>query len=183
LYDLKKKKNLLRFYSYIFFLLDLFLIMFQPIITLPKRGRKCQVDNTQLGIMEDNTLNLACREQVNFSATAGTQKNVRQNISVGHRKKQAVCSESVGLRECSSIKHQHGASIKSERVLEKEQLSSCDSVTRLSLAESHVSAQILERNGPSSKGNVSASSKIIAEPSEYSRAKLKDACSLNVSMN
>lgn len=167
--------------------MELFLIMFQPVSSLPKRGRKCQEDDTQSKIIKNNTLNLAHGKQLDLSTTGTeTQKNVSQYISVGHRRKRAVsstASDSVGLRECSTINHQHGASKKSEKNLEKELLSSsCDSVTlRPSLAESHPSIQILERNAPSFKENLRDSSSIIAESSNYLRAKLKDPC--NVSMN
>ncbi|XP_062146872.1 sister chromatid cohesion protein PDS5 homolog B isoform X4 [Alnus glutinosa] len=155
-----------------------------PISSLPKRGRKCQEDDTQSKIIKNNTLNLAHGKQLDLSTTGTeTQKNVSQYISVGHRRKRAVsstASDSVGLRECSTINHQHGASKKSEKNLEKELLSSsCDSVTlRPSLAESHPSIQILERNAPSFKENLRDSSSIIAEPSNYLRAKLKDPCNI-----
>ncbi|KAG7980770.1 hypothetical protein I3843_05G200200 [Carya illinoinensis] len=157
-----------------------------PVSSLPKRGRKCQEDNTQLDIFKNHTLILAPHKKVDFSRTGTeTQTNVRQDISVGQRRRQAVSSpvsKSVGLHECSTINNQHGASKKSEKILEKKQLSSsCDSVTlRSSLAESHVSIQIPERDSLSFKENVSAGGRITAEHSKYSRAKIKDPCSLNV---
>ena len=160
--------------------------MFQPVSSLPKRGRKCQEDDTQSEIIKNNTLKLAHGKRCDLSTTGTeTQKNVSQYVSVGHRRKRAIsstASDSVGLRECSTINHQHGASKKSEKNPEKEVLSSsCDSVTlRPSLAESHLSIQVLERNAPI-KENLRDSSSIIAEPSNYLRAKLKDPC--NVSMN
>ncbi|KAG7980769.1 hypothetical protein I3843_05G200200 [Carya illinoinensis] len=156
-----------------------------PVSSLPKRGRKCQEDNTQLDIFKNHTLILAPHKKVDFSRTGTeTQTNVRQDISVGQRRRQAVSSpvsKSVGLHECSTINNQHGASKKSEKILEKKQLSSsCDSVTlRSSLAESHVSIQIPERDSLSFKENVSAGGRITAEHSKYSRAKIKDPCSLN----
>ncbi|KAK4572844.1 hypothetical protein RGQ29_031022 [Quercus rubra] len=154
-----------------------------PITALPKRGRKCQEDNTKLAIIESNTLYLASSEKVDLSTTeVETRKNMRQDITVGHRQKQGVSSESVRLRECS-INHQHSASKKSKRVLEKEPLSSCDSVTRLSLAESHISVQTLERDALSLKENVRASSNVVSDPPKYSKAEAKDTCSLNESNN
>nr|XP_023895228.1 sister chromatid cohesion protein PDS5 homolog A isoform X3 [Quercus suber] len=154
-----------------------------PITALPKRGPKCQEDNTKLVIIESNTLYLAPSEKVDLSTTeVETRKNMRQDITVGHRQKQAVSSESVRLRECS-INHQHSASKKSKRVLEKEPLSSCDSVTRLSLAESHISVQTLERGALSLKENVRASSNVVSDPPKYSKAEAKDTCSLNESNN
>ncbi|XP_059435125.1 sister chromatid cohesion protein PDS5 homolog B isoform X2 [Corylus avellana] len=152
-----------------------------PVSSLPKRGRKCQEDDTQSEIIKNNTLKLAHGKQLDLSTTGTeTQKNVSQCVSVGHRRKRAIsstASDSVGLRECSTINHQHGASKKFEKNMEKELLSSsCDSVTlRPSLAESHLSTQILERNAPI-KENLRDSSSIIAEPSNYLRAKLKDPC-------
>ncbi|KAF5450729.1 hypothetical protein F2P56_031056 [Juglans regia] len=156
-----------------------------PVTSLPKRGRKCQEDNTQSDIIKNHTLILAPHKKVDFSRTGTeTQTNVRQDISVGQRRRQAVspASESVGLHECSTINNQHGASKKSEKILENKQLSSsCDSVTlRSSLAESHVSIQIPESNSSSFKENVRAGGTITAEHSKYSRAKLKDPCNLNV---
>lgn len=169
------------------FWLELYLIMFQPVSSLPKRGRKCQEDDTQSEIIKNNTVNLAHGKQLDLSTTGtGIQKNASQDVSVGHRRKRAVsstASDSVGLRECFTMNHRHGASKKSEKNLEKELLSSsCDSVSlRPSLAESHLSTQILERNAPSFKENLRDSGSIIAEPSNYLRAKLKDP--YNVSMN
>jgi hypothetical protein len=160
--------------------------MFQPVSSLPKRGRKCQEDDTQSKIIKNNTLKLAHGKQLDLSTTGTeTQKNVSQCVSVGHRQKRAIsstASDSVVLRECSTINHQHGASNKSEKNLENKLLSSSsDSVTlRPSLAESHLSIQILERNAPI-KENLGDSSSIIAEPSNSLRAKLKDPS--NVSMN
>ncbi|XP_030933146.1 sister chromatid cohesion protein PDS5 homolog A isoform X2 [Quercus lobata] len=154
-----------------------------PITALPKHGRKCQEDNTKLAIIKSNTLCLAPSEKVDLSTTeVETRKNMRQDITVGHRQKQAVSSESVRLRECS-INHQHSASKKSKRVLEKEPLSSCDSVTRLSLAESHISVQTLERDALSLKENVRASSNVVSDPPKYSKAEAKDTSSLNESNN
>ena len=187
LFMIIRKREFFQFFDqYIFFLLDflLFIIfIFQPITALPKRGRKCQEDNTKLAIIESNTLYLASSEKVDLSTTeVETRKNMRQDITVGHRQKQGVSSESVRLRECS-INHQHSASKKSKQVLEKEPLSSCDSVTRLSLAESHISVQTLERDALSLKENVRASSNVVSDPPKYSKAEAKDTCSLNVCMN
>lgn len=157
--------------------------MFQSINSLHKCGRKCQEDSTQAEFIMDKSLSLFCSKQVDLSTTGTeTQKDVRQDNGVGHRRKRAVsstASESVRLRECSTIYHQQGTSKKSERILEKEQLSSsCDSVTlRSSLAESHVSTQILESNIPSCKENARASSSVDAEHSKM----LTDPCRLNVS--
>ncbi|XP_075648967.1 sister chromatid cohesion protein PDS5 homolog B isoform X1 [Castanea sativa] len=154
-----------------------------PIAALPKRGRKFQEDNTKLAIIESNALYLAPSEKVDLSTTeVETRKNMRQDITVGHRQKQAVSSDSVRLRECS-INHQHSASKMSKQVLEKEPLSSCDSVTQLSLAESHISVQTLERDALSLKENVRASSNVVSDPPKYSKAEDKDTCSLNESNN
>ncbi|GLT61168.1 hypothetical protein SLA2020_338920 [Shorea laevis] len=150
-----------------------------PVSSLPKRGRKCQEDDTQSEIIKNNTVNWHMASNLICPQLEQESKKMRARMLVWDigENGQSLLLLLVQL-DCVSVyyDHRHGASKKSEKNLEKELLSSsCDSVSlRPSLAESHLSTQILERNAPSFKENLRDSGSIIAEPSNYLRAKLKD---------
>ncbi|KAM3683139.1 hypothetical protein ACB098_12G123600 [Castanea mollissima] len=118
-----------------------------PIAALPKRGRKLQEDNTKLAIIESNTLYLAPCEKVDLSTTeVETRKNMRQDITVGHRQKQAVSSDSVRLlqtleRDALSLKENVRAS--SNVVSDPPKYSKAEDKDTCSLNESNNKSEAL----------------------------------------
>lgn len=151
------------------------LFTFQPASTLPKRGRKCQEDRTQADVVKDNKLILASCKIVNLSkdGRAEAQKPEKEGNSTGGRRRKRALSPSapgsVAFHDCSNNDYPSGVSKKSETSLEKEILSSCDSVATISsLGGSNVSIQNFKSNT------------IDVEHSNHPRAKLKGPCSLKV---
>ncbi|KAF3974294.1 hypothetical protein CMV_002369 [Castanea mollissima] len=118
-----------------------------PIAALPKRGRKFQEDNTKLAIIESNTLYLAPSEKVDLSTTeVETRKNMSQDITVGHRQKQAVSSDSVRLlqtleRDALSLKENVRAS--SNVVSDPPKYSKAEDKDTCSLNESNNKSEAL----------------------------------------
>ncbi|XP_008219648.1 PREDICTED: sister chromatid cohesion protein PDS5 homolog A isoform X1 [Prunus mume] len=144
-----------------------------PASTLPKRGRKCQEDRTQADVVKDSKLILASCKMVNLSkdGRAEAQKPEKEGNSTGGRRRKRALSPSapgsVAFHDCSNNDYPSGVSKKSETSLEKEILSSCDSVATISsLGGSNVSIQNVKSNT------------IDVEHSNHPRAKLKGPCSL-----
>ncbi|XP_021806603.1 sister chromatid cohesion protein PDS5 homolog A isoform X3 [Prunus avium] len=144
-----------------------------PASTLPKRGRKCQEDRTQADVVQDNKLILASCKIVNLSkdGRAEAQKPEKEGNSTGGRRRKRALSPiapgSVAFHDRSNNDYPSGVSKKSETSLEKEILSSCNSVATISsLGGSNVSIQNVKSNT------------IDVEHSNHPRAKLKGPCSL-----
>lgn len=127
----------------------IFLLLFQPTGTLPKRGRKCQDDCSVSGVVKCSTLSMARSKKVDLpingikehgeSMYAHVNKPhgvLERGINSKGRQKQALAlssspSESVGLHTEFSIDDENDKDEcgNSEPVVENEQVpSSCDSI-------------------------------------------------------
>ncbi|KAA8538477.1 hypothetical protein F0562_027977 [Nyssa sinensis] len=164
----------------------------QPANSLAKRRRKWQEDGSQSDAMKCATSNLAICKNVDLlrngrrgqsekSYTRGKEmdETMKQEIHTRVRQKRdrsACPPESVGLHNKFSIddEPEKVVSGKSEPILRKEQLPSCDSVTtRTSLTqkEGFISFASLKENDTVTKCNSTA------EPSILVRANYIDPCS------
>ncbi|KAJ7965575.1 sister chromatid cohesion protein PDS5-like A isoform X1 [Quillaja saponaria] len=148
-----------------------------PAKSLPKRGRKCQEDDTHLNINNNGTLDkpvdLSTREIINA-------KSPRPDTTSGKREKKAVFvpgSGSVSLHECSTFDNPKFLSKKSGENFENNQLSSCDSASlKASLPESLDSTHNLT-SADYVLEDAGTSCNISVGPLKCSRTNSRDPCS------
>ncbi|XP_070683239.1 uncharacterized protein [Malus domestica] len=143
-----------------------------PASALPRRGRKCQEDSTQSSVFKDNKLILTSSKIVNLSSDGGAEprKAEKQGTSTGGRRRKRDLSPSDSVND-----YQNGVSKKSGITLEKEILSSCDSVA--TIGGSNVSVQNLKKNNIRLMENVNVKRNINVEHSNHPRTKLRGPCS------
>ncbi|KAM1774539.1 hypothetical protein ACFX1R_045959 [Malus domestica] len=143
-----------------------------PASALPRRGRKCQEDSTQSSVFKDNKLILTSSKIVNLSSDGGAEprKAEKQGTSTGGRRRKRDLSPSDSVND-----YQNGVSKKSGITLEKEILSSCDSVA--TICGSNVSVQNLKKNNIRLMENVNVKRNINVEHSNHPRTKLRGPCS------
>lgn len=148
---------------------------FQPASALPRRGRKCQEDITQSGVVKDSKHIVTSSKIVTLcnDGEAEPRKAVKQGTSTGGCRRKRDLSPSD-----SDIGYQNGLSKKSEITLEKEILSSCDSVA--TVGGSNVTVQNIKKNTIPLMGNVNVKRSINVEHSNDPRSNLKGPCSLKV---
>ena len=153
-------------------------LFLQPAKTFPERGRKNNINICGLKDSASSKLDALSRR-----ATTDT-KVQRPNSASGRRRKRApspTFSGSVGLRECSTIdKQQNLPSNHCESTLERNELSTCDSVSlKDSLAESHSPTHKLKRDATLTE-NAVTSRKCTVRPPKCPKTKLRDSCDSKV---
>ncbi|GAV71980.1 Cnd1 domain-containing protein [Cephalotus follicularis] len=139
-----------------------------PASSLTKHGRNCQEDKTRSDVVKDSMINSVLCKQVILSTTGTNEthsKSMKQETSVGNRRKRAPSPALVGLHECSTVKEPRSTSRDFEAILEKKHLSSpCDSLTTEPSIRNATSSASL-------KQNCMEHSSVAAEPSKYPRVK------------
>ncbi|XP_068341361.1 sister chromatid cohesion protein PDS5 homolog B isoform X2 [Pyrus communis] len=149
------------------------LFAFQPASALPRRGRKCQEDITQSGVVKESKHIVTSSKIVNLcnDGAAEPRKTVKQGTSTGGCRRKRDLSPSD-----SDNGYQNGLSKKSEITLEKEILSSCDSVA--TVGGSNATVQNIKKNTIPLMGNFNVKRSINVEHSNDPRSNLKGPCSL-----
>ncbi|XP_068341369.1 sister chromatid cohesion protein PDS5 homolog B isoform X3 [Pyrus communis] len=144
-----------------------------PASALPRRGRKCQEDITQSGVVKESKHIVTSSKIVNLcnDGAAEPRKTVKQGTSTGGCRRKRDLSPSD-----SDNGYQNGLSKKSEITLEKEILSSCDSVA--TVGGSNATVQNIKKNTIPLMGNFNVKRSINVEHSNDPRSNLKGPCSL-----